>query len=394
MSLDNDLRTLLDAEADRYEPPARIPSGLLRRARIQRLGAAAGTVLGVAAVLVTAVALAGSLVGTTTRDRPSVPANDPLPGTVIDGPDGHAAYVVATGKDQGADWTLLAHEDENGLCVDIEHGLEAGGGCGEFKPNRLSMTIDPGDGNDPVSILGPVGPKVDSVVIEYQTADGEPQTISLERGDLYDAPRQISLPVRFFVVILPLGAAPERVAALDASGGVVDEHAELDLTLEDTNPQTGPQEQIATGRIEGLDWEFVARPHAQGPCFEFFLGAGQSQGGGGSCSSEADGPRRLALSQTTFENHPDVAPAFGVAPAATEDLWLEPSEPTPGDLKVHLAGDLFDAPDRFGKVKFFLVFPPNAESTGTVVASDGSGEMIARGKLCAIGAPPGSTSTC
>lgn len=49
------------------------------------------------------------------------------------------------------------------------------------------------------------------------------------------------------------------MAALDTSGGVVDEHAELDRTLEDMNPQTGPEEQIATGRIEGLDWEFVAR---------------------------------------------------------------------------------------------------------------------------------------
>ena len=388
MSLDNELRTLLNAEADRFEPPRRIPSRLLRRARIQRIGAAGGTILGAAAVLVAAVALAGSVVGTTTRDRPSVPANHPLPGTVIDGPDGHAAYVVATGNDQGASWTLSAHEDESGLCIDIEHGLEAGGGCGEFKPNRLSMTIDPGDGNDPVSILGPVGPKVDSVVIEYQTADGESQTISLERSDLYDAPRQISLPVRFFLIFLPRGATPESVAALNAEGQVVAEQAELDRDLAGMNPPTGPPEQIATGRVEGLDWEFVARPHQEGTCFEFFLGTDQSKGGGGSCVSVADGPARLALAQTTFEVGPTIAPAFGVAPADAQDVTLEL------DGGTTVAGKLFDAPDRFGKVRFFLVFPPDVGVKGTVVARDRSGEVLQRGKLCSIGTPPGSTSTC
>jgi hypothetical protein len=37
MSLDNDLRNLLHAEADRFEVPTRISPRLLRRARVQRL---------------------------------------------------------------------------------------------------------------------------------------------------------------------------------------------------------------------------------------------------------------------------------------------------------------------------------------------------------------------
>ncbi|MDQ4059350.1 MAG: hypothetical protein M3124_09545, partial [Actinomycetota bacterium] len=80
-----------------------------------------------------------------------------------------------------------------------------------------------------------------------------------------------------------------------------------------------------------------------------------------------------------------IAPAFGVAPAETKEMALELEEGTT------IAGELFAAPDRFGKVRFFLVFPADAKSKGTVVASDGSGEVLARGKLCAALAPLGST---
>ena len=388
MSMDDDLRTLLNAEADRFETPARIPSRLLRRARVQRLGAAAGTALGAAAILMAAVALAGSLVGTgaTTPDRRSLPADTPTPGTVIDGSDGHAAYVVATGSEQGASWVLSAHEDESGLCVDIEHDQGGGGSCGEFKPSRLAMSINSGDGDDPLLVQGAVGPEVDSLEVRYLDSEGTPTVETILRTeDFYDAPRQISLPVRFFLVFLPRGATPQSVRALDAAGEIVDEQKGLDQVFQTRNPQIGPEELIAKGRVEGMEWELVARPHAQGPCFEFFLGAGQSQGGGGSCSLEADGPGQLALSQTTFENQPAVAPAFGVAPGATKEVTLELEDGST------VAGELFDAPSRFGEVRFFLLFTPDANTKGTVVASDESGEVLQRGKLCAAEAPPGST---
>jgi hypothetical protein len=337
--------------------------------------------------LVAAVTLAGSLVATgTNTDRPGLPANDPAPGTVIEGPDGHAAYVVATGTHQGVSWTLSAHEDESGLCIDIEHDQGGGGSCGEFKPNRLHMSINSGDGDDPLSIEGAVGPKVDSLEFRYVTTQGAPtvETI-LSTEEFYEAPRQISLPVRFFMIFLPRGATLQSVSALDTVGEVVDEHADLDLFPSDTNPPTGPQEQIATGRVSGLEWELLARPHEQGPCFEFLLSGPRSEGGGGSCTLEADDPGRLALSQTTFESRPGIAPAFGIAPAETSAVILQL-----GDSGT-VQGELFDAPDRFGKVRFFLVFPPGAKSKGTVVASNESGEVLAREKLCAAETPPGST---
>jgi hypothetical protein len=248
------------------------------------------------------------------------------------------------------------------------------------------MSINSGDGNDPLSIEGAVGPKVDSLVVRYLITEGVPkEDVVMNLEDFYDAPRQISLPVRFFIVFLPDGAVPLRVAALDSAGDVVDEHADLDQNLRDTDPPTGPEEQIATGRFGDQEWELLARPHQEGPCYEFFLVTGQSQGGGGSCALAASNPAQLEFSQTTFEGRPGIAPAFGFAPLKTKKVTLELDDGT------SVAAELFDAPDRFGKVRFFLGFPPDADAKGTVVATDGSGEILQRAKLCAAGAPPGST---
>ena len=75
--------------------------------------------------------------------------------------------VIATGQKEGLDWALVGYRRDGGLCVDLEIGSSASGGCGRRTPgdlvvNGIAWTDDL---PDQMIVMGRVSDRVGNLIL-------------------------------------------------------------------------------------------------------------------------------------------------------------------------------------------------------------------------------------
>ena len=178
------------------------------RGRIRRRQA-----VGAAVVLTAFVTIGASAVGVLSMitDRPvqldTARSDDPrgTGGTYPCSKKDLESECVATGRYRGTSWWLGAYVDEKGLLCLTDwqdgpgDGVGGGSSCGEHDPSEIGLGISVSSKLYPGIATGEVGPEVARVVVARE--DHAP--IELE---LYPAPDDFPLDVRFYNVFLPFDA--------------------------------------------------------------------------------------------------------------------------------------------------------------------------------------------
>lgn len=165
------IAAFLHQEAERATLSAGIYQRVLRRAKIRRVVTATVAGLAVIAIVMGGVLTAGALrspsdigpVGPEESPGPSPAPRENGDGVYRKGPD----VVVAQGTVSGKSWTLIAYENNTGLCVELELGAGRGGGCGSDVPEKddLSLNVGSQAGLSKTMVHGVVSKRVAALVV-------------------------------------------------------------------------------------------------------------------------------------------------------------------------------------------------------------------------------------
>lgn len=204
------ISTFLHEEAQEASPSNEMYRHVRRRARLRRMVTA--TVAGVAAVSVVlgGVVAAGALRSPSTTQPRGLPLESPSPADH----EVRAKTEVGRGTVSGQTWTLVAHEGDSGLCVDLQVGDGTSSVCGFDVPGQRDLGLSESSQRavSRTAIHGAVSKGV--LALQVTLDDGERIDVDIIQGPA-------GFDVNFFAAFLPPDAEGV-VEARDSQGSLLE----------------------------------------------------------------------------------------------------------------------------------------------------------------------------
>jgi hypothetical protein len=300
---------------------------------------------------------------------------------------------VASGVYEGTPWHLSVFT-EPVIGIDHSEGYHSLGVRGLFgdetfayvsgiRPNselegtvgtKLHVTKD--GLPDVLVIAGTVTPDVDRI----EFSEGS-QTLSTET---IAVPPEVGDDFRVFVMFAPFGThvdclawdiptvncfgAQQQVVAFDASGGVVAEdlqHPEIGRDCLVCSQDPDPDEFVAKGSEDGLDWRLSARRYGSERCFAFSLGS--KAAGGRACLTRVGPDWFGEVGQRVEPQRPDVAPVYGAVPSHVDEVEVVLDDGSAIPARIF-------RPEKHS-LAYYLAWIPDAYATGSVRFIAGGSEL-------------------
>jgi hypothetical protein len=375
--METEVKELLRSMANEAGDPGDLPNEVSRRAALRRLllGGSAGLLL--LGLVFGGLSLAGDGPDRDGDRTPVVSESHPAP------PESMKGELVATGMDEGYTWWLTAYRDaEDDLCTEFlaedDNGRrESSEGCGGVSSDKHPIGLSESYGGGFSSAIGDV--PQDTVRLELALEGDGSRSIE----PLYDAPDDLGFPVRFFVILDYPRQAAEEFVAYDGSGNEI---GSLEIFDEPVIERIAGPFLLDEGEYHGVPYTFRASVSRQVlpdggaweyPCVTFMLGEAERYGGGGSCQIPLARGHDVNFSQNSFEDRPDIVPAFGATSPRVDRVTIEL------DSGEGFEAQMFDSDET--EFRFFLAFPQPDDKgriSGQVVAYRGA-EVLERVDLCA-----------